>query len=349
MRIAIATVKVPFVRGGAEVLADGLERALLAAGHEIEQIQIPFKWYPPERILDHLLACRLLDITEASGTKIDMMIGLKFPAYLIPHDNKVLWIVHQHRQAYDLWDRLEGSDLNAATDGASVRSAIREADRTLIPEAKKVFTIARNVSDRLMKFCGIGSQPLYHPPYRAEDFFQAEAEDYFFYPSRISRLKRQELVLQALALTRNPVRMLFAGSPEYAPDLESLKRSTIQLGLRDRVSWLGPISDDLKIEYYAKALGVVFPPVDEDYGYVTLEAMLAAKPVITCNDSGEPTQFVVNNETGLVVDPSPRELATAMDRLWENRSETAKLGKFARERYDLLGISWGGVVSNLLG
>ena len=41
-----------------------------------------------------------------------------------------------------------------------------------------------------------------------------------------------------------------------------------------------------------EALGVIFPPLDEDYGYVTLEAMLAAKPVITCTDSGGPLEFV---------------------------------------------------------
>ena len=67
MRIVIATVQVPFVRGGAEVLAEGLREVLQAQGHEAEIVTIPFKWYPPERILDHMLICRLLDLTESSG------------------------------------------------------------------------------------------------------------------------------------------------------------------------------------------------------------------------------------------------------------------------------------------
>src|SRR5579884_2687201 len=164
MRILITTVKVPFVRGGAEVLSEGLHRALSAAGHDAETIAIPFKWYPPERVLDHLLACRLLDVTEACGTRIDRVIGLKFPAYLIPHPNKVLWLLHQHRQAYDLWDHPEAGDLRHSPAGVQVREAVRHADIGLIPEALRVFTISKNVSRRLDNYCSIRSTALYHPP-----------------------------------------------------------------------------------------------------------------------------------------------------------------------------------------
>ena len=104
MRVVIATVQVPFVRGGAEILADQLLNALRSEGHEAEIVAVPFKWYPAERILDHMLACRLLDVTESTGTPIDRLIGLKFPAYFMPHPHKVLWLLHQHRTAYDLWD-----------------------------------------------------------------------------------------------------------------------------------------------------------------------------------------------------------------------------------------------------
>jgi hypothetical protein len=104
MRILITTTQVPFIRGGAEVHAEGLRDALRRFGHEAEILAIPFKWYPPEKILDHMLACQLLDVTEVAGTPVDRVIGLKFPAYLIPHPNKVLWILHQHRTAYELWD-----------------------------------------------------------------------------------------------------------------------------------------------------------------------------------------------------------------------------------------------------
>src|SRR5438552_1765797 len=137
MRILIATVQVPFIRGGAEILAEGLRDALLAAGHQAEIVAVPFKWYPPERILDHMLACRLLDLTETAGVAVDRVIGLKFPAYLIPHPNKVLWVLHQHRMAYEMWDHPFG-DLITSPQGPRVRDAIQEADQRLIPETRGV-------------------------------------------------------------------------------------------------------------------------------------------------------------------------------------------------------------------
>src|SRR5207237_7463337 len=180
MKILITTVQVPFVRGGAEILAEGLRGALRSEGHEAEIVAIPFKWYPPERILYQMLACRLLDITESTGMTVDRVIGLKFPAYFIPHPNKVLWILHQHRTAYDLWDHTLG-DLIRFPNGAQIRDAIREADGRLIPEDKQICTISRNVCHRLKDYCGIDSTPVYNPPQPAEHFYSAAAVDYFLF------------------------------------------------------------------------------------------------------------------------------------------------------------------------
>jgi glycosyltransferase involved in cell wall biosynthesis len=347
MRILIATVQVPFIRGGAEVHAEGLRDALIAAGHEAEILAIPFKWYPPEKILDHILACRLFDVSEVAGTRVDRLIGLRFPAYLIPHPNKVLWILHQHRTAYDLWDHAL-SDLVYYPNGSQVRDAIEHADRTLIPEAKAVFANSQNVARRLKRFCDIDSTALYHPPPNAEQFYSSTAEDYLFFPSRLCIPKRQELVLNALALTRNPVRLCFAGisdHPDYTDKLQSLAR---KLKVQKRVEWLGGISEDEKRARYASALAIVYPPVDEDYGYITLEAMLSSKPVITCRDSGGPLEFVIDRETGLIAEPTPESLAAAFDSVWENHDAAAAWGRAGRARYDGLNLSWANVVRKLL-
>ena len=348
MRLLIATAQIPFLHGGAEAHAAGLETALRAAGHEAEIVAVPFKWYPPERILDHMLACRLLDLTNFSGIDVDRVIGLKFPAYYVRHPNKVLWILHQHRQAYDLWDRPEACDLKFHPRGAEVCAAIRAADRALLPDAKTIFTNSQNVSARLQKYCEMESAPLYHPPPNAERFYHSEAGDYFFFPSRLGRLKRQQLVLEAMAGTRHPVRVRFAGTPEHQADLEGLTRFARQSGLDRRVEWLGWISEEQKFQEYAHALGVLYPTLDEDYGYVTLESMLSGKPVITCTDSGGPNEFVINGQTGLVTEPSAAALATAMDHLFEDRQAARKLGGAGREHYASMDISWQNVVRSLL-
>jgi glycosyltransferase involved in cell wall biosynthesis len=346
MRVVIATAQVPFVRGGAEILADGLRDALRAAGHEVDVAAVPFGWQPQERILDHMLACRLLDLTESCGVGIDRVIGLKFPAYLVPHPNKVLWLLHQHRAAYDLWGHPQG-DLHTGPHAAQIREAIRHAEQRLLPEAKALYTIAANVSARLKRFCGVDSEPLYHPPAHAEEFHGAAAEDYFFFPSRLHPLKRHDLVLRALGQTRRPVRVRFAGlgaHPGLLAELEGLAR---ELGVTGRVEWLGNVDEGQKRDLYARSLGVIFPPLDEDYGYVTLEAMLSAKPVVTCTDSGGPLEFVVPNETGLVCEPDPPALAAALDRLWDDRAGARAMGEAGRARYQALGISWRRVVGRL--
>jgi glycosyltransferase involved in cell wall biosynthesis len=348
MRVLIATAQVPFIRGGAEAHAEGLRDALRAEGHEAEIIAIPFKWYPPEKILDHMLACHLLDVTEAAGRPVDLLIGLKFPAYLIEHPNKVLWILHQYRTAYELWDH-PLSDLIHWPNGAEIRDAIRQADRQILPEAKAIYANSGNVARRLKDFCEIDSTPLYHPPPHAEQFYCEAAEDYLFFPSRLNRLKRQSLVVEALARTREPVRVRFAGaaSEPASYDME-LKAMAHRLKVPERAEWLGEVNEEEKRRLYARALGVIYPPLDEDYGYVTLEAMLSSKPLITCRDSGGPLEFVRHEETGLVAEPEPDALARALDKLWTNREQAKSWGEQGRTVYEQMNITWSNVVRRLL-
>jgi len=348
MRIIVATVGTPFVRGGAEVHADELVKAFLAEGHQADLISIPFNAREPARIPDQMLACRLLDLLEIHGMPVDRLIALKFPAYLIPHPQKVIWLMHQHRSAYDLWDHPFG-DLRGMPRGPLVRDIIQRADQQVFTEARSVYTTSKNVTERLRRYSGIESVPLYHPPADAAAFQCLEAKDYLFFPSRLSATKRQELVIRALAVTRHPVRVKFSGTADSPPFGDALERVAKKLGVERRVEWMGFVSEAQKREAYAHALAILFPPLDEDYGYVTLEAMLASKPVITCNDSGGPLEFVVSGKTGLVTPPTPEALAEAMDTLWQDRALARMWGEAGRRLYDEMGgFSWSNVVKNLL-
>lgn len=347
MRIAIVTTQVPFVRGGAEMLSESLQTALVEAGHLAEIVTVPFKWYPGERILDHMLACSLMQIEESCGIRIDRMIGLKFPAYLMPHPDKVLWLLHQYRAAYDTWDSPVG-DLINMPEGVAVREAIRAADTSHIRQCQSVFTLSATVSQRLQQFNGIASTPLHHPPPGAHRLRPGSCGDYVLVPSRIDESKRQHLVVEALALTRHPVRAVFVGAGNSPGYENALRRRCLESDLEGRVEWLGAVSEARKIELYSGALAVAFVPIDEDYGYVTLEAMLSAKPVLTCTDSGGPLEFITDGETGLVQLPEPALLAEALDRLWEDRDRAVRLGRAARADYQARGLDWSHVVTSLL-
>ncbi|WP_158747355.1 glycosyltransferase family 4 protein [Acidisphaera sp. L21] len=346
MRVAITTVQVPFVSGGAELHASGLRQAIIDAGHEAEIVRVPFKWYPAPTIPQQILACRLLDLTESMGTRIDRVIGLKFPAYLIPHPNKVLWILHQHRGAYDMWDQHWG-DLYGTPGGAEARDVIRSADIKLIPEARRIFANSRNVAARLRRFNGIDAEPLYHPPPLAERYHSGPLGEYLLMPSRFNATKRQSLVVEALALTRHPVHVVFIGGADDVVLAEGVmaKAGTMAPG---RAQWLGSVSDALKIELLSEALAVLVPPLDEDYGYVALEAMLSSRAIITCTDSGGPLEFVEHGRNGLVCDPEPAALAEAMDAVWADRKRAKLLGEEGLAHYRTLGLTWEHAVQCLL-
>jgi len=349
MKIVVVTTHVPFVYGGAEVHAKQLCLALQNYGHKCEVVKIPFKWYPAEKILDHIFICRLLDLTESCGESIDMLIGLKFPAYYVKHPNKILWILHQHKSAYELWLHPEYGDLSIQPNGKLVREAIISADKKFIPEAKKVFANSKTVAERLKKFCGLDSIPLYHPPLYADKFYCGSQQgDYFFYPSRINKIKRQRLVIEALRYCKQPVKILFAGLPEAEVYLKELKKRAEELGVSKNIKWIGFISEEEKRKLYADSLGVIYVPYDEDYGYVTLEAMLAGKPTITCTDAGSPLEFVVDGITGFISEPTPQSLAEKLDMLYENKVKAKEMGKNAYLKYHEMKISWNNVVETLL-
>jgi glycosyltransferase involved in cell wall biosynthesis/SAM-dependent methyltransferase len=346
MRIAILTTQCPFVIGGAELHAKSLERVLREAGHEAEIVSMPFKWYPSTTILDHMLAARSLDVSEFNGVKIDLAICLKFPAYLMRHPNKVHWILHQHRQSYDLWDSGH-SDLFDDENGKFVRDAVRESDNVELRGARRVFANSANVAKRLLHYNNVVAEPLYHPPPLANRLTRGEFGDYFYYPSRLSKAKRQDFVLRALALADKKVRVVFSGAPDNPEYGEELKRLARELGVEDRVEWKGFVGDEDMIRLYARARSVVFTPIDEDLGYIALEAMLSGKPLLTLSDTGEPAALTRDGIEGFVVPPEPLALADAMNRLAKSKELARDMGEAAYRRYKGLNISWANVVAKL--
>jgi glycosyltransferase involved in cell wall biosynthesis len=161
---------------------------------------------------------------------------------------------------------------------------------------------------------------------------------------RIESVKRVDLAVRAMAYVDRPLRLVVAGEGTQRAHVERIAHDA---GVADRVTFLGRASDDQAIELYAGALAVVYPPYDEDYGYVTLEAFLARKPVVTCHDSGGPTEFVVDGTNGRVCEPSAEAMAAAINDLAANRPRARALGDAGHAVAS--GITWDGVVEKLVG
>jgi glycosyltransferase involved in cell wall biosynthesis len=252
--------------------------------------------------------------------------------------------MHQHRSVYELFNTPYGeSDGTAAA--VAFRDEIRRRDTASL-SGKHVFANSRRVAERLTRYNGIAATPLYHPPPKAALLHEGAQLPYIFAPSRLESLKRHELLLRALPQVDESVVAFFVGEGGVRDRLEQL---AVELGLTARVKFLGFVDSGDLIDLYANCLGVYFGPFDEDYGYVTLEAMLSSKPVITCSDSGGPLEFVVDGQTGYVVAPSPEAVAEAVNRLAANRDLASRLGRNGRARFSEFGISWDRVVETLLG
>ncbi|GDY14975.1 glycosyl transferase family 1 [Planctomycetota bacterium] len=348
MRIAITRNQVPFINGGAESHTNTLCQALRAHGHEADVITLPFRFAPESQVERCMQAWADQDLTQLTGYTPDLVICMQFPCYLAKHPNKITWLIHQHRAVYDLWDTPYVGDWPKQPEAQALRRAIHEADAKYLPECRRLLTISRRVSERLKQFHGLDSLPLHHLPMAdTNDILPGPAEDYIFFPSRFESLKRQSLLIRAMSLVRSPVVALFAGDGGQLPAAHAL---VAELNLSNRVRLMPRIwRREVMSAFYGHALAVCFPPHDEDYGYITVEAMMAAKPVITCTDSGGPLEFVRDGETGLVVAPEPAAIADAIDRLASNRSWARDLGQAGRADLLARDLSWDRVVRTLIG
>ena len=347
MKIAIAMVQVPFIRGGAEIHAEMLRDELRKRGHQADIVTIPFKWYPSHTLIDCMISARMLDLSEVNGEKIDLVIAMKFPAYYVRHENKVLWLLHQHRQAYDLWGT-EFGDIDKWSDGEFVRQIIYEHDNKYIAEARAIYTNAENTAKRLMKYNGIKGQALYHPPLNYEKMYNNGYGDFIFYASRIDPMKRQRLLVEAARYCKTEVKFVIAGSGSKS-ELSYINQKISQYDLKDRVIMAGFISEEEKIEYYANCLGVYFGAYDEDYGYITLESFFSKKPIIVHHDAGGPLEFVTDNLNGYIVEADAKEIAAKIDEWFLDRKLAEKMGRAGYDTLQEKHISWDYVIEKLLG
>ena len=336
MRIAVCAPQVPFVHGGAELMAEDLVAALRARGHEAELVTVPFKWYPGSRVLDQAFLWRLVDLTESDGRPIDRVIATKFPAYCVRHPNKVAWVLHQFRQAYDY----DGTDLGQFGDSPEDRAVVRSVhrlDAVALGEARRVFATSRNVADRLQRFNGIDAELLPHPP-QALPYRTSGSEGYVLSVGRLDRAKRNDLLVEAAKLDPS-LRVVITGE---GPDRERLER--LAAGLNGRIELTGRVDDERLADLYARSLAVFYAPIDEDFGMVPYEAFLSGKPVVTTTDAGGPLEVVRDGETGVVVDADAAAIARACASLDEDTARRyGTAGKAIAER-----VTWDACVDALL-
>jgi glycosyltransferase involved in cell wall biosynthesis len=344
MNVLVLTNMSPFVHGGAEELAHHLVRNLNLHGANAEAMRIPFSWEPPERLIEEIALCRCLRVTN-----VDRVIALKFPAYNVPHANKVIWLLHQYRQAYDLFDA--GQTNLHGPRGDEIRRLIWVSDAQVFESASQIYTNSRVTAERLRHYNGFASDVLM-PPLNDPELFQCgEYGDYLLAPGRVGAAKRQMLVVEAMRHLPRSIKLVVAGPPDTEDYATRLRALVARSGLEQRVR--------LELRFLSRkelaaavngARAIVYLPFDEDsVGYVTMEACQAEKPVVTTADSGGLLQLIEDGVTGRVADASAKALAAAIAPLFEGTGAAIRLGREARARWEGLGINWPDTISRLLG
>ena len=341
MRIVVCSPQVPFARGGAELLAENLTAELRRRDHDVDLVTMPLKWYPGTRVLTSALLWRLADLQEADGRPIERVIATKFPSYAVRHPNKVVWLVHQFRQAYEL-DGTELGQFGPDPVDRATRRAVHRLDDAALGEARALFAISQNVANRLRAFNGLEAEVLAPPPPELDYRFEENGR-FVLSVGRLDRAKRVDLLLRAAAADSS-FEVVVAGDGADRGRLEGLAR---ELGLDGRVRFVGRVDDQELARLYATCLAVYYAPVDEDFGFVPYEAFLSEKTVVTTRDAGGPLEIVSDGKTGLVCEPEPAAIAEALSWLGAHSDEArawARSGKELAER-----VTWDAVIDRLLG
>ena len=325
--IAVVTSSPPMAEGGHMVIARELTRALRDAGHDAQIIVTPQNQFGHQA--SAYLATWLTDVTSSDGRPIDQVISLRWPSYAVRHPRHVCWLNHTMREYYDLWHTFSATLSPQGRLKEQVRKTfIHAADRYLLTHLSRLFVQSKTVQQRIAIWQSVNSTVLYPPApqrdYRCDGYGPA-----FLFVSRLTRLKRADLLIRALGTPpANAIRLVIAGEGEERPVLERL---ALDLGVIDRVTFTGRLTDDQLLGELATCRAVCFPPFQEDYGFVTVEAFASRKAVITCRDSGGPAELVRDGVNGFVCEPTPDALGRAMRRLTDDAALAERMGTAAFE------------------
>jgi glycosyltransferase involved in cell wall biosynthesis len=160
----------------------------------------------------------------------------------------------------------------------------------------------------------------------------------FLYVGRLKRYKRIDMAIDAVALLRDrgtSVRLLVAGRGDEEP---RLRAQVERLGIGDRVTFEGFVTEERKRELLRACWGTVLPSPKEGWGITNIEAAACGTPAVAADSPGL-RESVVHDRTGLLVPygDTPK-LADALGSLAADPERVAALGAAGRAFAE--GFSW---------
>jgi glycosyltransferase involved in cell wall biosynthesis len=323
-RVLVVTSDVTFVEGGHLTIARNTVQALRHQGHDADLVLTPQNRFG--RQFRAYVANRFTDVgLDGLGRPIDQVISFRFPSYAVKHPVHVCWLNHRLREYYDLWDTLKAElSWRGRLKESLRRFLIHAVDTRLLKHSvTKLYAQSGTIQRRLERWGKISSEILYPPPPQ-RDYRTDSYQNFIFAVSRLQKLKRIDLLVEAFRHVKN--RDLKAFVIGEGPERESLSRMIREYGLQNRVVLLGATEEENLLSHFGRCLAVYFCPLSEDYGLVTAEAFASRKPVITAEDSGGPAELVRDGDSGYVVPPDPARVAEKFDLLAGTKGLAERLG-----------------------
>jgi glycosyltransferase involved in cell wall biosynthesis len=320
-------------KGGAEALYEGLVKGLRDTSHDVDRISVVIDESSFDAILEAYEQCSNLDLHD-----YDLVVSTKAPTYAVRHRAHISYLLHTIRVFYDMFHREFG---RGTPEQFRQRRRIHALDKaSLHPDRVRKHLVIGHVPYDVDLFWQQIEFEVLHPPPALWGFRPPRAGEYVFLPGRLHRWKRVDLVVKAFQYVKKDIPLKIAGTGEDEPSLRALAASD------PRIEFLGRVTDEQLLDLYAGALVVPFVPVREDYGLITIEAFRSQKPVITCIDSGEPTYFVKDDETGFVARPEPEAIAQKINYLIDHPDHGTEMGE--RGFSAVSHITWAAVVAKIL-
>lgn len=382
MKIAVVSPSpVPFTIGGIENLSWGLcETINQLPSCQCELIKLPSRERGFWELIHNYYNFYHLDVSH-----FDTVICMKYPAWMIQHPNCIIYMAHCLRGLYDTYGNTK-RPLEVETEhpqvqqileymenqpdpetlepffqmlfafeekksipedflifpGPLIRKIIHYMDRFAFSknDGRPIFAISETVKRRWEYFTSREDVEVVYPPTTVKQRLTGEYR-YIFVVSRLDGPKRIDMLIRAMHYVNADIRLYIAGTGPMEEELKKLAMGD------DRIEFLGYVKDEEISEWYANSLVVPYFPYDEDYGLITIEAMLHKKPVITTTDAGGPTEFVIDGETGYITSFGEREIAARIDYLAVHPEEAKRMGELAYDK--VKDITWKSAVNQLLG
>lgn len=382
MKIAIlGPSPVPFTIGGVENLLWKLcETINQKTIHQAELIKLPSREDNFWNIIENYYNFYKLNLNY-----FDLVITTKYPAWMIRHSNHICYMCHRLRGLYDTYHFTKLSidvkysckpidnileymknnnhpnnldeffnllfklkkEQNKVDDsyfnfpGPFIRKIVHYMDDYGLSKKNitKFYSISEIVKKRERYFPQNIDIKVIYPP-SALNYFSCKDYKYIFMVSRLDGPKRIDMLIKAMKHVKSNIDLLIAGTGPQEQELKKLAKND------NRIKFLGFVNDEDIEKYYANSLVIPYFPYDEDYGLITIEAMMHKKPVITTFDSGGPTEFVINNQTGFITDFDEKAIGEKIEFFAKNPSEAKRMGENAYNK--VKDITWENTIKHLL-